>query len=389
MAEDMIRVRIEVKTEEVEKTLRRTVAFAGSFQVLTSFDQGPADLTIYEIGEEPQKDLEHVQALVNGNPAHEVFLTSTSADPNVLVQALRLGAKEFLTQPIRQDELVEALEKFKVRKEQIKDRRVSLKNGKIIDVIGSKGGVGSTTLAVNLAANLASQNSEQSVALIDMNLLFGEIPLFLDFKPTYNWGEIVRNISRLDATLLMSILHEHPAHLHILPSPTQLNNTAEATPEIMEHLLNLMKTIFDYIVVDSGHMTDQTSMKILEMADTVLLVAILSLPCLTNLSKLLQLFYDLGYPEEERVKVIINRYIKSSDISPKDAESSIEREIFRKIPNDFKLTMSAINQGKTLNEVGPRSSVARSIEELAITLSEKQVNTAKSVSFLGRLLGKT
>jgi len=389
LAEDMIRVRIEVKTEEVEKTLRRTVAFAGSFQVLTSFDQGPADLTIYEIGEEPQKDLEHVQALVNGNPAHEVFLTSTSADPNVLVQALRLGAKEFLTQPIRQDELVEALEKFKVRKEQIKDRRVSLKNGKIIDVIGSKGGVGSTTLAVNLAANLASQNSEQSVALIDMNLLFGEIPLFLDFKPTYNWGEIVRNISRLDATLLMSILHEHPAHLHILPSPTQLNNTAEATPEIMEHLLNLMKTIFDYIVVDSGHMTDQTSMKILEMADTVLLVAILSLPCLTNLSKLLQLFYDLGYPEEERVKVIINRYIKSSDISPKDAESSIEREIFRKIPNDFKLTMSAINQGKTLNEVGPRSSVARSIEELAITLSEKQVNTAKSVSFLGRLLGKT
>lgn len=385
----MIRVRLEIKNEEVAKTLKRTVAFSGRFHVLTSFDQGPADLTIMEIGDEPEKDFEHVKHLVNGNPAHEVFLTSPGTDPSMLVQALRLGAKEFFTQPIEQDEVTQALERFMTRKEQLKDRRVNLKNGKIIDVIGSKGGVGSTTLAVNLAASLASQNPSKSVALIDMNLLFGEIPLFLDFKPSYHWGEIVRNISRLDATLLMGILHEHPAQLHILPSPSQLNSTGEATPEIIEHLLNLMKTIFDYIVVDSGHVTDQTSMKILELADTVLLVAILSLPCLTNLSRTIQLFQDLGYPEEDRIRIIINRYMKNSDISLKDAEKSIGMSIFREIPNDFKLTMSAINQGKTLREVAPKSAVARSIEDLARTFTDEAASTARSTSFLGRLLGKS
>ena len=386
---DTIRIRLEVKNEEVAKTLKRTVAFAGSFQVQTSFDQAPADLTIMEIGAEPEKDLLHVEKLVNGNHGHEVFLTSSSTDPNMLVQAMRLGAKEFLPQPIEQSEVVGALGRFMARREQFKDKRANLKNGKIIDVIGSKGGVGSTTLAVNLAASLASQNPSRSVALIDMNLLFGEIPLFLDFTPSYHWGEIVRNITRLDPTLLMSILHEHPARLHVLPSPSQLNSTAEATPEIIEHLLNLMKTIFDYIVVDSGHVTDQTSMKILELADTVLLVAILSLPCLTNLSKSLQLFEDLGYPEEERTRIIMNRYIKNSDISIKDAEKSIGKEVFHAIPNDFKLTMSAINQGKTLSQIAPKSAVARSIEELAQTFAQKETSKAGTSSFLGRWLGRS
>jgi pilus assembly protein CpaE len=162
----------------------------------------------------------------------------------------------------------------------------------------------------------------------------------------------------------------------------------EATPEVIERLLDLMRRVFDFILVDSGHITDEISMKILEMADVVLLTAILSLPCLTNVSRLLKLFYDLGYPQEDLIRIIINRHIRTSDISLVDAEKSVGKKIFWTIPNDFNLTMSAINQGKPLVELGANSPVARSIRELAGALVDRECVPVKSGSFIARLLGK-
>jgi pilus assembly protein CpaE len=134
-----------------------------------------------------------------------------------------------------------------------------------------------------------------------------------------------------------------------------------------------MRNVFDYIVIDGGQALDDISMKILEMSDMVFLVAILSLPCLTNVKRLLWIFQKLGYPQQEDIRIIINRHHrKLTVITPNEAEESINQKIFWFIPNDYPTTMSAINQGKTLVAVAPGAEVSKNIKDLASQFIEKE-----------------
>jgi pilus assembly protein CpaE len=153
--------------------------------------------------------------------------------------------------------------------------------------------------------------------------------------------------------------------MYILPSPTGLDGMGVSTPEFIERILGLMKQVFDFIVIDGGQSLDDVSLKILEMTDFLCLIAILSLPCLTNVKRLLRTFEKLGYPRNEQVRIIINRYHKKSLISLKDAEGALDQKIFGLIDNDYPTTMSAINQGKTLESVAPGAEVTKNIRNLA------------------------
>jgi pilus assembly protein CpaE len=244
----------------------------------------------------------------------------------------------------------------------------SSKEGKIISVIGSKGGVGTTTIAVNLAVSLAEKKSIQSVALVDMNLLFGDIPLFLEIEPKYNWSEITNRISRLNDTLLKNILSTDASGICVLPSPGYLINQNVATPDIMEHLLMLMRKVFDFVIIDGGQSLDDISLKILELSNTVLLVSTLIPPCILNTNKLLNTFRDFGLSTDEDIKIVVNRYLKKSNISIKEAETSLEKEIFWTIPNDYQTTVTAINEGKSLAQFAPRKAITNNFRKLATKL---------------------
>jgi len=373
MADNPILVRFEMKQPKVKEELEGIISSTEGFQLDNSSSAVSCDLLILEIGEDLKKEFQLAHNLQDSGMAREIFFTSSRLDPELLLQALRVGAKEFFPQPIKKEEVKTALLKLKERRGKGKFDGEKRKDVKIIDVIGSKGGVGNTTLAVNLAASLIETPGSPLVALIDMNLLFGEIPIFLNIESVFNWGEIARNISRLDATYLMSILSKHSSGVYVLPSPTGLDGVNVANPEIIEKLLGLMRNVFDYIVIDGGQALDDISMKILEMSDMVLLVAILSLPCLTNVKRLLWIFQKLGYPQQEDIKIVINRHHrKLTVITPKEAEESINQKIFWFIPNDYPTTMSAINQGKTLSTVAPGAEVSKNLRELASQFIEKE-----------------
>jgi len=372
MTQDLISVVLDVRDTPTRAALERVLRSVPGFAIGNPDDSGPADLLVMEIGYELEKEFHALQSLLSLGTVGEVFLTSSKPDKDILVQALRAGAREFLSQPIQEKEFRQSLEKFiERRRHSLKGKKTS-KSGRIITLVGSKGGVGTTTIAVNLANSLIRHDHLKSVALIDLNLLFGEIPLLLDITPTYHWGEIARNITRLDATFLMSVLHQHSSGIYVLSSPSQLAGQHAATPDVMEQLLTLMRRVFDFVVIDAGQTTDDVSLKVLESADTVFLVSVLSLPCLANVNRLLRLFFDLGYPHEDNVKVIVSRYVKNTDVSLKDAERSLNKKIFWTIPNDYKATMSSMNQGKVLSEVAPRSPVTTSIDDLAVTLLGKK-----------------
>ena len=377
MAKAGTKVKIEAKNAGTRKVLEELIRAEEGFNLINPADTARADLIIFELGVDIEKDFQVIESLSDLNTVGEIFLISKHFGPELLLKAMRSGAKEFFSHPIKKEEITQALVRHLERVEKPKTEKTE-KAGRIVQVIGSKGGVGTTSVAVNLAVCLAEKKSGQSVAILDTKILYGEVPLFLEIKPSYHWGEITDNISRLDTTFLLNILSRHSTGVYVLPSPAYLNSHKPATPRTMEHLLALMQGMFDFIVVDGGQPLDETCLRVIELSDTVLLVSTLSLQCLANTNKLLKSFHALGYPTKNRLKVIINRYHKNTEISLRDAEAGIERKVFWTIPNDYRTSLSSINQGKPFSQSSSKTAIAKSINELAESLLKGEKNKAKS-----------
>ena len=376
MADTTIWIKIETKKADLRRKLEGIIRSVKGMKVQVPDDTRQDSLLIFEMGDDIDNEFQHIQSLLNSDEVAEVFLISKNSDPAVLMQAIKIGAKEFFLLPLKEEEVRQALEKFKKQRGKI-DRKKSPQLGKIITIFGSKGGVGATTVAVNLAVNLAQKESVKSVALIDMNMMFGEIPLFLELDPGYHWGEIVKNISRLDSTFLMNILAKHSSGVHVLPSPATLSDSRSAIPDMMSHLIGFMQKLFDFVIIDAGQFVDEISLKIMELSDNILLISLLSLPCISNANKILQSISELKTFPEERVKVVINRYLSKSDIPLDDAEESLHKKTFWTIPNDYRTTVSAINNGTPLYMSAPRAQITRSMNDLADTFVEKEDHQKK------------
>lgn len=364
MIGDIHLIKLALKNSTINDKLTKIIRAIGGFEIMRAGDKRRPDLLISELGVKADKDFTVIQSLLDQDAVGEVFLTSESTEPGILMKAIRIGVKEFFPQPIDTKEVSQSLQQFKTRANKV-DPSVACKKGQIITAFGTKGGVGTTTVAVNLAVTLALKDSSKSVALIDMNTLFGEIPLFLEVTPKFHWGEITKNIDRLDHTFLANVLTVHHTGVHILSSPAQLNGHIRPTPEIMSHILNLMKDTFDYVVIDGGQSTDDTTLRVVELSDTLLLIIILSLPCLANSSKLIKSFIELGFLNRDQIKVVANRYMKKSEIPLSDAKAGIGKDLFWVIPNDYRTTMSAINQGKPLSKIAPKAQITQNFEDLA------------------------
>jgi pilus assembly protein CpaE len=382
-------IKLALKKPTVNDDLIKIIRALGDFEIMPPGDNRKPDLLICELGKKSDKDFAMIESLLNQDVVGDVFLISDITEPRILMKAIRIGVKEFFPLPIETGEVRQALQRFKDRKKDAVSSAIS-ETGQIITTFGSKGGVGTTTVAVNLAVTLSLREERPNVALIDMNTLFGEIPLFLEISPQFHWGEITRNIDRLDNAFLSNVLTRHNTGVNILPSPAYLNGHIRPTPEAISRLLELMKTMFDYIIIDGGQSTDDTSLRIVELTDTLLLITILSLPCLANANKLVKSFIDLGYLNSDRIKVVLNRYMKKSEISLRDAESGINKKLFWIIPNDYRTTMSAINKGRPLAKIAPKAQITQAFGELAgaLACTEPQEDQKKKWTLFKRSNGK-
>jgi len=377
-------VRLQIKNPNIRAELEGSIASMGGFDLHPSDASAPCNLLILEIGEDLEREFQSIHDIHAAGEVEAIFVTSPRFEAEILVRALRAGVKEFLSQPIRREELTKALRKFKERQSHLADREIKCKMGKIIHLIGGKGGVGTTTIAVNLGTSLTHADPSHRVALVDLNLLFGEIPTFLDIESNFSWGEIVKNISRLDATYLTSVLAKHPSGMFILPSPNGLDGVTRATPEIIEKLLTVMVETFDFVVIDGGQSVDDISLKIFQIADTILVVSVLSLPCLTNVKRLLWTFRKLGLSQNGHIKILINRHHKKSLVSLEETEKSIDHRVFWKIPNDFQTTMDAINQGKDLFSIAPGSEISKNFRKLSTLFMEERAPKESRDGFWGK-----
>jgi pilus assembly protein CpaE len=326
------------------------------------------DVGFIALDQDPEKALDLLETLAKTAPKCDLLVTSTSADGNLILRSMRAGAKEFLTQPLQTQDLATALQR--VARQRAGSSGSSSPACSIIAVAGATGGVGTTSLAVNLGCSLAA-NPEHSVVLLDLDLCLGDADVFLDTIPEYTISDVAQNINRLDLTLLKRSLTKHDSGLYLLPRPVQLEDARHITTDELTRVLGLLKASFTHVIIDTSKGYTEMDMHALGEADQVLLVTQLDLPCLRNVVRLMMSFKESG-KFDERVKIIVNRVgYDTGQISLKKAKETIGRDVFWQVPNDYRVMVEVRNNGVPLIQQAPKAAITQSINQLAVALSGK------------------
>ena len=320
------------------------------------------DIGVVALDADPDKALKLVEQLAAASPQCSILVVSGSSDGSLILRAMRAGAKEFLPKPVKIEDLVGALERLSER--QFGKGEGKVRGSQVIAVCGSTGGVGTTSLAVNLGCALAA-DPKNSACLVDLDLSLGDADVFLDTIPDYTLVDVAQNVTRLDFTLLKRSLTKHSSGLFLLPRPVQLEDAVHITPEDLQRMIGLLKATFTHLILDLSKGYTPNDMVALETATQVLLVTQLDLPCLRNVVRLMSSFGEIN-GLKDKVKIVVNRAgLDASQISTKKAQETIGREVFWQLPNDYRTMSEVRNNGVPLIEQAPKAAITQSIMELA------------------------
>jgi pilus assembly protein CpaE len=342
------------------------------------------DVGFVALDSNPDKALDLVGSLAKSAPECAILVTSSSTDGNLILRAMRAGAKEFLTHPLKPEDLSTALQR--VSRQRFGSSGGSARGCTVIAFTGATGGVGTTSLAVNLGCTLAADETN-SVVLLDLDLCLGDADVFLDTIPEYTLSDVAQNINRLDLTLLKRSLTKHDTGLYLLPRPVQLEDSRLITTDQLSRVLGLLRASFTHVIIDTSKGFNELDMHVLREADTVLLVTQLDLPCLRNVVRLMASFKETG-KFDERVRIVVNRVgYDTGQISLRKAQETIGREIFWQVPNDYRVMIEVRNNGVPLVQQAPKAAITQSLNQLAAALSGKTEQqgeaSSKSRSWLG------
>jgi pilus assembly protein CpaE len=342
--------------------------------------QSTPEIAIVCLDADQAKAIQLIGQLSAEAPEIAILAASAKNDGQAILQALRNGAKEFLTLPVQLEELLTALQR--VRHTTMVQTGAALngsaakpKDSMVLAVLGSRGGVGCTNLAVNLGATLAQDPANQA-AVIDLDLALGDADVALDLMGDYTLADVALNIDRLDMAFLRRSLCKHSSGVSLLPHPVQMEDCHLIREEHLQRMINLLRASYTHLILDLSKTFQPTDLTGLRMADVILLVAQLELSSLRNVVRMLLM---LGNDESigPKVQIVLNRVGSDNDISLKKAEETIGKPIFWQIPNDPKPILEACNSGIPLVQHAPRSKAQQSFNGLASALCGKSPQAPK------------
>jgi pilus assembly protein CpaE len=372
---DVIRIVLVDPNEETRNALQRLLGSLGSVWIAEVFDSYKSvagriaeinpDLCLISLDSDPGQAIELICSLAQSDPTGVVLPASATADSNLILKSIRAGAREFLTLPTEAGELLEIITRLFRGRE---DAAVSsMKGPQIITVTGAAGGVGCTSLAVNLATSLASSKEHETI-LLDFDLMFGSVDACLDIIPDNTLYNVVQNFDRLDLTLLKRSMIRHSSGLYVLPHPVALEDAAKIDPETLRRLLGLLKAAFPSLVIDTSKGLQSSDFVAFELADVILMVIVLDLTCLRNTARLLNLFKQFE-GMVDRVKLVVNRAGSvESEISLKKAEETLRMPISWQVPVAVKQFQNSRIRGVPLGDVAAGTRPHQAILEIARSL---------------------
>ncbi|GFK93683.1 hypothetical protein NNJEOMEG_01517 [Fundidesulfovibrio magnetotacticus] len=371
----------------VTRVLAEKCAAQAGLRVLASEDAQAPDLCVRQAGPDPEAEERALEAFRQENPDTGLLLLGDTSDAALIVAAMHAGVLEFLSESLGEDDLLPRFEQF------AQERLASAGGpapGRLVSVFCLKGGVGGTTLAVNVALERqrAAQGRERAAALLDLGLPYGEAQMFLDLNCRYHWGEAVKNVGRLDGTYLLSLMTQHASGLRLLPPPAQPDEIQLAGAEVMGFLAEQARRLFDTVVVDLGAYLDEVSQRIMDISDDVLLVCVQSTACLRNLARFAAQYPVARSRRGRAFRLVVNRHLEKAQITPAQLEEAAGIAGAWLVPNDYPATLGAINQGLPLAEAAPKAPVTEAVRALALSLDGGPQRPERKARFGLFALGK-
>ena len=323
------------------------------------------ELIVIDIGESAA-GLQTLQVIHTALPNARLLVTSSVSDPQLIIELMRAGVREFLPHPLTQDALLQAFNRFiaeKVRTHRHTQTRA--KRGKMYCMMSAKHGSGATTVAVNLAGIIANR-SGQRTGLIDLDRPLGDAAAYLNVKPNFTVSDALAAGPRLDSTLLESYMQTTNG-FNILAGFREHTADAALSSEKLAHLLEVACSTFDHVIVDLPTNLDEEQVKVLTRHVSATLVVLTpELPAIWRTERLLT--YLTGLHAAEKVRIILNRSTRADEISDADIERLLRMPLYCKLPNEYGPCIKAINSG-TLLENANTKQLNKSLISLAADIA--------------------
>jgi len=335
--------------------------FSKSDWLARRFVEANPDIVILEVCEQAPA-LRCLKLLYSVLPNTYFLVASASTDPQLIIEAMRSGAREFIPLPATGASLLQAFNRHIAEAAQ-RTGADSIKRGRLYSVVSPKPGSGATTLAVNLAG-ITAANSNSKVALLDMNRPVGDISAYLNLKPTFTIAETIAAVHRLDPVLLESYMTPSNG-FSVLSGFRDYSSTRRIGPEALSQILDVSVHTFAHTFVDlSEHLADDEAQVLANMSDAILVVLTPDIPSIWRTECFLNSMAKLN----AKINIILNRKTRNDQISLADIERLLHHSIYFTLPNDYGASMKSLNSGRLL-DLKESKHLGRAYSELATQLA--------------------
>jgi len=304
----------------------------------------------------------------------KALVVGTQKDADLILRAMRAGASEFAVA----GDLEHLLQAVRSLLRPPGDSRL----GRVTTVFAPKGGVGATTLAVNLAGALAKRG--ERTCLLDLDLEMGDVLAFLDLAGSYGVADVIDNLHRLDRDLLETSLPRHRSGIHVLAQSNKVEDAEAVDASALGRLLDFLRHHYQHIVVDGARGFDELSLAALDSSQRILLVVTQEIPAIRNARRAAELFRRLGYGED-RVRLVVNRHQKKARIPDEVLVETAGLPIAARVGNDYQAVDRAIHAGALVVDDAARSPLAHDLTSLAALVDERGAEPERPASLLRRV----
>lgn len=394
--EEKIRVLIVDDIPETRENLRKLLYFENDIEVVAAASSGEEgiefskeyrpDIVLMDINMPGRDGISASEAIAREAPATQVIMMSVQSEADYLRRSMLAGARDFLTKPFTGDELVSTIRRVYDMGESRRRAMPAVQPaavgsaaaaaaplqaaGKLIAVFAPKGGVGCTTLAVNLAISIhRAVRGKESVLLVDASLQFGDIAVMLDLRPTHSIADVATQIEEMDNSMIETVITPHSTGIKVLLSPPRPEMADMVSADHLERIMAQLKRQYDYIIVDTWTSLHDTVLTILDAADLIVLPTTPDISSLRNVRLFFEVTEQLGYPSEKMV-LVLNKSDRRSGIRANDIQESLKHTVIAEVPLDDAAALMSVNRGVPFVVSDPARPISQAIIRLAQNLLE-------------------
>lgn len=355
----------------------------GGSLALDRIENTSPDIIIMTLGAGDTDVLSLAERIILHRPRTFVILVAEHLDVDMMQNAIKIGCHNIIELPTSPKEFADYIKSVynneTIRLKSLNEKENLLWSSTVISVFGAKGGLGKTTISANLAVKLAEKRKK--VALIDLDLQFGDIHIFMDIEPKDTITELFQEVITPNIDSVRSYMTVHSSGVHVLCAPKSPEYAELISADKVLSLLSLLRTYYDYVIIDTAPSFSEVNMIAIESSSLIFFVTGLDISILKNSKLSVSLLESLQ--QTDKVRVIVNRAVDTNSITVSDVQKIIGYPIWAKIPSDYKVAVNALNRGIPFVSGAPNSKLSQSITELVnILISGKtEVNMNEKKNF--------